>query len=128
MRTASPITFSGFELGVAIKTGEAFIRIDPNTPLYVGFLYFSEYAPWMKANFKGAILDNSTFDQSAVLYAVRNGTGTYWDRVSDGVCVADEKGGNTWKQAENSNHSYLKLTMDQDEIAGVIEEMMLGEF
>jgi hypothetical protein len=123
-----PITFSGFELGVAIKSGEALNSMDPNTPLYVGFMYFSEYAPWMKRNFKGAILDNSTFDQTAVLYAVRNGTGTYWDKVSDGICVADEKGGNTWKQAENSKHSYLKLTMDQDEIATVIEKMMLGEF
>ncbi len=123
-----PVTFSGFELGVAIKSGEAINRMDPNTPLYVGFMYFSEYAPWMKKNFKGAILDNSTFDQTAVLYAVRNGIGTYWDKVSDGVCVADEKGGNTWKQAENSNHSYLKLTMDQEEIATVIEKMMLGEF
>ncbi len=123
-----PITFSGFELGVAIKSGEALNSMDPNTPLYVGFMYFSEYAPWMKRNFKGAILDNSTFDQTAVLYAIRNGTGTYWDKVSDGICVADEKGGNTWKQAENSKHSYLKLTMDQDEIATVIEKMMLGEF
>jgi hypothetical protein len=123
-----PITFSGFELGVAIKSGEAFNRMDPNTPLYVGFMYFSEYAPWMKRNFKGAIQDNSTFDQTAVLYAVRNGIGTYWDKVSEGVCVADEKGGNTWEQAEGSNHSYLKLTMDQDEIATVIEKMMLGEF
>ena len=123
-----PITFSGFELGVAIKSGEAFNRMDPNTPLYVGFMYFSEYAPWMKKNFKGAILDNSTFDQTAILYAVRNGAGTYWDKVSNGICVPDDKGGNTWKLTDNSNHSYLKLTMDQDEIAIVIEGMMLGEF
>ncbi len=127
-RLKVPITFSGFELGVAIKSGEAFNRIDPNTPLYVGFLYFSAHAPWKKANFKGAILDNSTFDQTAVLYAVRNGTGTYWDKVSGGICIPDEKGGNTWKQAESSKQSYLKLTMDQDEIAKLMEDMMLGEF
>ncbi len=121
------ITFSGFELGVAIKSGETFNRMDPNTPLYVGFMYFSEYAPWMKMNFKGAIQDNSTFDQTAVLYAVRNGVGSYWDRVSDGVCVADEKGGNSWEQSVGSKHSYLKLTMDQDEIATIIEKIMLGD-
>ena len=91
-------------------------------------MYFSEYAPWMKPNFKGAILDNSTFDQTAVLYAVRFGTGIYWDKVSDGLCVPDERGGNTWKPAANANHSYLKLTMDPDEIATVIEGMMLGVF
>ena len=32
------------------------------------------------------------------------------------------------KAIADSNHSYLKLTMDQDEIAGAIEGMMLGEF
>jgi uncharacterized protein (DUF736 family) len=61
------------------------------------------------------------------LYAVRSGTEIYWDKVSNGICVPDEKGGNTWKQAENSNHSYLKLTMDQDEVARAIEGMMLGD-
>lgn len=122
-----PITFSGFELGVAIKSGEAFNRINPDTPLYVGFLYFSEYAPWMRANFKGAILDNSTFDQTAVLYAVRSGIGSYWDRISDGICIADDLGGNTWKPAENSKHSYLKLTMDEEKMASLIEDMMLGK-
>jgi hypothetical protein len=73
-------------------------------------------------------LSVSSFAQTAVLYAVRFGIGTYWDKVSNGICVPDEKGGNTWKHTENSNHSYLKLTMDQDEIARAIEGMMLGEF
>ena len=57
-----PITFTGFELGSQIKTGEDFNNIDPETPLYKGFLYYSSHAPWMKANFKGKILPNSTFD------------------------------------------------------------------
>jgi len=48
-------------------------------PLYIGFMHFSEYAPWMKAYFRGEILDNSTFDQTAVLCAVRQGVGDYWD-------------------------------------------------
>lgn len=123
-----PITFSGFELGVAIQSGEVFNSMDPQTPLYVGFMHFSEHAPWMKGRFEGSILNNSTFDQTAILYALRNGQGVYWEKVGDGICVADEKGGNSWKQSENSNHSYLKLTMDPEEIAAVLEGMMLGEF
>jgi inosine-uridine nucleoside N-ribohydrolase len=123
-----PITFTGFEVGVAIQSAEAFNRTDPETPLYVGFMHFSENAPWMKGRFKGAILNNSTFDQTAVLYAVRNGTGKYWDKVSDGLCVPDEKGGNNWIQDGHSNHSYLKLTMDQDDVVTALEEMMLGTF
>jgi len=123
-----PVTFTGFEVGVAIKTGKVFNEIDPNTPLYVGFLHFSENAPWMEKNFTGEILDNSTFDQTAILYAVRDGVGTYWDRVTGGICVPDEKGGNTWDTTNNSNQSYLKLTMDDEEIAELIESIMLGEF
>jgi len=122
-----PITFSGFEVGVQIKSGEVFNRIDPDTPLYVGFLYFSEHAPWMKMNFKGEILDNSTFDQTAVLYAVRDGSGLLWDKVSNGICVPDEKGGNTWKESQVSTHSYLQMIKDPEHLAGLIEQIMLGE-
>lgn len=121
-----PVVFSGFELGVAIKTGEVFNSMDQNTPLYKGFMHFSKNAPWMKENFQGQILDNSTFDQTAVLYAVRNGTGTFWDKISDGRCIADENGGNTWTPAKNSKHSYLRLKIEADALAGLIENLMLG--
>ena len=122
-----PITFSGFEVGVQIKTGEVFNRIDADMPLHVGFMHFSKNAPWMKMNFKGEILDNSTFDQTAVFYAVRNGSGFLWDKVSNGICVPDEKGGNTWEETQDSRHSYLQLKMDPEQIAELIEQIMLGE-
>ena len=70
-------------------------------------MHFSKNAPWMKGRFEGSILNNSTFDQTAVLYAVRNGTGLYWDKVTGGECVPDEKGGNTWKHSENSCFFWL---------------------
>ena len=123
-----PVTFTGFELGVQIKTGQAFNSMDPDTPLYIGFKHFSKNAPWMKNAFKGEILDNSTFDQTAVLYAVRNGTGTYWEKVSGGVCVPDEQGGNIWMEKSDSKHSYLKLLADPEELAVLIEKIMLGDF
>jgi len=122
------LTFSGFELGVQIKSGEVFNQIDPNTPLYVGFKYFSEHAFWMKARYKGKILDNSTFDQTAVLYAVRQGVGSYWDRIEGGYCLADDRGGNKWIEKKASNHSYLKLIMDPEEMAILIESIMLNRF
>ena len=120
-----PIVFSGFELGVAIKSGAVFNDIYKGSPLYVGFRYFSEHAPWMKANFKGRILDNSTFDQTAVLYAVKNGVGTYWDKIEGGYCKADDTGGNIWVEGKLSNHSYLKLKVDPEEMATRIESLML---
>ena len=82
----------------------------------------------MKNAFNGEILDNSTFDQTAVLYAVRKETGTYWEKVSGGVCVPDEQGGNTWMEKSDSKHSYLRLLADPEELAAIIEKIMLGNF
>jgi inosine-uridine nucleoside N-ribohydrolase len=123
-----PIVFSGFEVGVDIKTGEVFNAIDKNSPLYVGFMHFSQNAPWVKMNYKGKILDNSTYDQTAVLYAVRNGVGTYWNELHNGICIPDDVGGNTWTEKSAANHSYLILKMDKEELAKQIESFMLGEF
>jgi len=123
-----PIVFSGFELGVQIKTGAIFNDIDNNTPLYQGFMYFSEHAPWMKDQFKGKILNNSTFDQTAVLYAVNGGTDVLWEKITGGYCKADDTGGNRWVKSDNSNHSYLKLIETPKFMALLIELIMLDRF
>jgi hypothetical protein len=123
-----PIVFSGFELGVQIQTGAIFNTIDEETPLYKGFMYFSEHAPWMKDRFKGKILDNSTFDQTAVLYAVNGGVGVLWEKVTGGYCEADDTGGNRWVKRENSNHSYLKLIEKPEFMELLIEAIMLNRF
>lgn len=123
-----PIVFSGFELGSAIKTGAIFNEIDKDTPLYQGFLYFSGHAPWIKDQFKGKILDNSTFDQTAVLYAVNGGVDVLWEKVSGGYCQADDTGGNRWIKRENSSHSYLKLIETPKFMEILIEAIMLNRF
>ena len=123
-----PITFSGAELGAAIKTGEVFKNLAKDTPLYLGFYHFGQHAPWMKDQFRGEIYDNATYDQTAVLYAVRNGLGKYWNKVSDGRCIADESGGNTWIEERGSNHSYLVLNMSLPQIEKELEAFMLGKF
>lgn len=123
----TPVTFLGFELGVSVKTGGAFNELPEGHPLYLGFYHFSENAPWIKQNFQGEILDNSTFDQTAVLYAVRDGMGTYWHRVENGFCVADDHGGNTWEEREGSTHSYLVLDYPLEEMEAELEAFMLGE-
>ncbi len=123
-----PVVFTGFELGVQIKTGEVFNQLDHKHPLYIGFLHFSRSAPWMKQYYKGKIFDNSTFDQTAVLYAVRNGEGLYWEKSKAGVCLPDEKGGNKWKEVKNGNHHYLITIMEKEKIEEEIEKFMLGKF
>ena len=120
-----PVTFSGFEVGASIKTGKVFNTIDQHTPLYVGFMHFSKNASWINLNFKGKILDNNTFDQTAVLYAVRKNKNHCWKLVTGGVCVPDEKGGNTWQPKDDSNQAYLKLAKNPKEMATYIESLML---
>lgn len=123
-----PIVYSGYEVGVDIKSGEIFNTLPENHPVYKGFLHFSEYCPWLNDQWQGKIYDNATYDQTAVLYAVRGGLGEYWERVEGGVCVADSVGGNTWALAEGSNESYLTLLKSNEEMAQVIETFMMGEF
>jgi hypothetical protein len=123
-----PIVFSGFEIGAAIKTGEIFNTIDKDTPLYQGFMYFSGHAPWIKDQFKGKILNNSTFDQTAVLYAVNGGVDVLWEKITDGYCAADDTGGNRWVKRPGSNHSYLKLIETPEFMATLIEAIMLNRF
>lgn len=120
-----PIVFSGFEVGQVIKTGEVFNNIEKDTPLYVGFMHFCRYAEWMQP-YQGKIIDNSSFDQTAVLYAVRGGIGKYWVKEENGYCFSDRDGNNKWIEGGNKNHSYLKLIMDPEKMAELIESIMLN--
>ena len=123
-----PVIFSGYEIGVVIKTGAIFNSLDSNSLIYIGEMYFSAHAPWMKDQFKGRILANATYDQTAVLYAVRNGQGIYWDKVEGGYCAPDEKGGNKWVTGAVTNHAYLKLKMEPEKMALLIDSIMLNHF
>ncbi|MCG8372410.1 MAG: nucleoside hydrolase [Balneolales bacterium] len=123
----TPITFLGYEVGLVIKTGEVFNSINSQHPLYLGYMHFSENAPWVKDNFKGEILDNASYDQTAILYAAEGGVGTYWERIENGVCIPDEEGGNIWVHKEGSAHSYLRLLAEPEVIAEMIETKMLNQ-
>lgn len=123
-----PVTFSGYEVGLPIKTGKILNDIPGQSPLKVGYAHFSQYAPWMKDNYKGKIQDNASYDQTAVLYAVRGGLGEYWQKVNDGYCLPDSTGGNQWVAGDKYKHSYLKLITPPNKVAGVIESIMLDDF
>jgi hypothetical protein len=62
------------------------------------------------------------------LYAVRNGEGVYWDKVQSGYCKPDDTGGNIWVSGKMLNHSYLKLIMNTEKMAELIEAIMLNKF
>lgn len=122
-----PVVFSGYEIGVQIKTGKKFNELDTGHPLYVGYKHFSEHAPWMKEYYKGEILDNASYDQTAVLYAVKGRVGEFWEEVKGGYCEVEPDGDNHWVEGEETNESYLKLTAPPEEVAKEIEAVMLGK-
>ncbi len=124
----TPVVFSGFEVGVQIKTGAAFKNIDINTPLYVGFSYFGQHCPYLDKPPEGEIINNSSYDQTAVLYAVRRGVGNYWNVISGGRCSVNENGDSKWIEGAPSNHSYLVLKKSPDELAELITSIMLNLF
>jgi hypothetical protein len=126
-----PIVFSGYEIGVKIKTGPRLIEAGEHSPLFIGYDHFSIHAPWMNPWYvDGEITPNSTYDQTSVLYTVRGGIGKYWDLVENGICVADSTGGNFWKEVKDrpTNHAYLVLKKDPEEMTEIIYSFMLNDF
>jgi len=121
-----PVVFLGYEIGIGIKTGAVFNQIEKTHPLYVGFMHFSEHAPWMNDQYvPGKITANATYDQTAVLYAVRGGLGQWWEKVENGRNMPDEKGGNQWVTGTNGEHAYLKRIERPEKMAALIDSLML---
>lgn len=122
----APVVFSGYEIGDAIRTGTTLNDLDPSHPLYAGYMHFSRHAPWMKERFTGQILDNASFDQTAVLHAVRGGVDDWWTFSEPGRVVADENGGNRWEPDPEGRHRFLVLSEAPETVAAVIRDAMLG--
>lgn len=119
-----PVIFSGYEVGEALKYGDALNAHPTDTPLYVGYKYFSEHAPWMKQDYRGSILDNSSFDQTAVMYAAIKGIDDYWTLSPPGTLSVDETGIGTWTEDAEGLHRYLILTDDTETTVATIAVAM----
>ena len=115
-----PIIFSGYEVGEALRYGAALNQHPADTPLYVGYKYFSEHAPWMKQDYQGEILDNASFDQTAVMFAAIDGVGTHWHLSAPGTLSVDADGVGTWVESADGQHRYMILT---DDTAATISEI-----
>ncbi len=76
------------------------------------------------------LTDRQSWDQTAVLYAVRGldgGLDAFWDRKTNGHLLVNEDGANVWRDAPDKRHSYLVEKMDPRKIALVIETLMLQQ-
>lgn len=111
----TPVVFSGFEIGAAVKTGGRLGQLPEESPVRAAYRLFN------------GVQDRESWDQTAVLYAVR-GARDYWTESAPGLNLMHARVGqgyNQWLDSPGARHRYLRERMPPAELARVIEELML---
>jgi len=129
-RITGLIEFSGYEIGISIKCGSGLNSLVGQSPVadaYYGFACV--WMPWWsnKGENLASIPDWATFDQTAVLYAVR-GLSDYWTEQTIGSCdiwTDNGKTHNKWVSNPDKDQAYLILTKPKNEMADIIFELMI---
>lgn len=112
----TPIIFSGWEIGNEIMTGAALRKAPAGTPVRRAYEFYN------------GLSHRQSWDQTAVLYAVRGLDGRladYWNVRTNGCLHVNEDGSNVWRESPEKSHSYLVRKMAPEKIAAIIEELML---
>jgi inosine-uridine nucleoside N-ribohydrolase len=115
-RWPTPIVFSGWEVGNEIMTGAGLRQAPQGTPVRRAYELYN------------GLNDRQSWDQTAVLYAVRGldgGLADFWTVETVGSVHVNQDGSNVWRTSPNKDHAYLVRKMDPQKIAEVIEELML---
>jgi hypothetical protein len=110
----TPIVFSGGEVGGNIGTGaRLFSETPPENPVRKAYELYN-----------GAGKNRSSWDQTAMLYAIKGETGVF--RLSpEGTNSVTADGKNQWAAAPGGRHRYLVKAVGDKEIAKVIEDFMV---
>jgi inosine-uridine nucleoside N-ribohydrolase len=116
----TPIVFLGAEIGAGIRTGLELANIPADNPVRVA--YESFFATRSEN-------DRPSWDQTAVLYAVRGsffqGT-TYWTEVKQGYNeITNETGVNNWRASPDKDHTYVVKSLPTDRMEEIIEGLMV---
>ena len=112
----TPVVFSGFAIGAAVKVG-ARLRETPETnPVRACYRHYND------------LTDREAWDQTAVLYAVR-GAAEYWKLSEPGMCLMHARVGhgyNEWIPSPLKRHRYLIEAMPPAEVGKAIEDLMIA--
>ncbi len=110
----TPVFFSGFEVGQPVGTGARLASATPpENPVRKSYELYC-----------GAGKNRSSWDQTAMLFAVRGEAGVY--RLSPPGTVTVEAGGaNGWKPDPAGRHRYLVKAVSDAALAKVIEDLMV---
>ncbi|MGK6350937.1 nucleoside hydrolase [Parapedobacter sp. DT-150] len=114
-----PILFSGFEIGAKIFTGGKVAQQDqPSSPAA------SAYAYNLKTYTKEGETNRQSWDQTAVLCAIRNPE-DYFYVNGPGKLIVHEDGSNAWDPTTDAGHYFLSHKYPYSYIAQTIEALML---
>ncbi|NLH72970.1 MAG: family 43 glycosylhydrolase [Verrucomicrobia bacterium] len=111
----TPIVFSDFKIGVRIKVGGCLKNTPEANPVRACYQHYN------------GLKDREAWDLTAVLYAVR-GASNYWKLSEPGLCLMHARvthGYNEWIPTPLKSHRYLIEDMPPEQIAAVLEELML---
>jgi hypothetical protein len=105
----TPIVFSGFEIGESIQTGAALKDAAVGGPVRRSYELFN------------GLHNRASWDQTAVLYAVRGGrddaTG-YWSLHRPGTIQVLADGANRWQDSAEGKHTYLVRKIPDAQLRG----------
>jgi inosine-uridine nucleoside N-ribohydrolase len=110
----TPAVFSGGEVGSPIGTGARLAKETlPENPVRKAYELYN-----------GAGKNRSSWDQTAMLYAIRGEAGLF-TLSPEGTNAVAATGKNDWKAAAGGRHRYLIKAVPDAEIAKAIDELML---
>ncbi|QHT59849.1 nucleoside hydrolase [Paenibacillus lycopersici] len=110
----TPITFTGFEIGLPIMTGRRlFADLPAEHPVRQSYAWYV-----------GEGEARPSWDLTAILYAVR-GAGPYWDTVQGRIAVDPATGANEWQDDEQGPHAYLRAIVPSEQVAEALDELMV---
>ena len=121
MNWPTPILFSGFEIGNSIFTGRK-VADNGSVESPVSWAYKYNLDTYEKEKLE----KRKSWDQTAVLCAVRNPE-NYFYVNGPGTFVVNEKGVNKWNPDVNSSHYFLSHKYPYQQIADIIDDMMMFE-
>ena len=125
----TPVMFSGYELGEEVLTGPRLWAETPeDNPVRTAYhLWDLVFARRFTPDFdpETGIWPHSSYDQTAVLYAVR-GLRDYWRAETTGSNVVHADGSNEWRPEPDRDHAYLIEAMSREDLARIIEDLMVA--
>jgi hypothetical protein len=119
--------FSGVEIGQPIHTGPHLLTQTPaNNPIRDAYIHWDAHfwRMWDPNYKEGSIHPHDSYDQTAVLYAVR-GLKNYWQASPRGKNQVFQDASNEWKAEKDGGHRYLIQAMPPTELAKIIDSLMV---